>query len=201
MIIYGSRAVHVNSAQIAGAQCPSCGTQGSFVTSVFAKYAHVFWIPMFPLGKVTIAECNHCKRTLTLKEMPPDLKNAAVAIETKSSTPKWAFTGIGIVVLFMIYANISGNRHNEDKKLFISSPKIGDIYKYTTKNGTYSLLRVAQVTGDSVFVEHNQYEITRMSKLYKIDKADNYLPIEVGILKAELKKKFDSGEIFDIDRP
>ena len=53
MIIYGSKAVHLKSAQPPTAVCPSCGQTGTTVlTQGYSKHAHVFWIPLFPIGRI-----------------------------------------------------------------------------------------------------------------------------------------------------
>jgi len=31
--------------------------------SIFGRYAHIMWIPFFPVGKTQVAECTRCKRT------------------------------------------------------------------------------------------------------------------------------------------
>ncbi|MBO0934096.1 hypothetical protein [Fibrella aquatilis] len=201
MIIYGSRATHVTSAQIPFATCPACGDNRTFLASVFARYAHVFWIPFFPIGKVTVAECEHCKKTLAKDEMPERLKTAALAIQSDSNTPKWTFAGLGLMGLIIVFSSISGSQHEKEKPALMASPMVGDKYEYKLAGGTYSILKVARVTRDSVYVFPNQYEIAKSYKLYKIDEDKNYSQEEDGYSKAELLEKFKSGDITDVKRP
>lgn len=200
MIIYGSKAVHLKTAQSKTATCPSCGTQGSLTISVFRKHAHVFWIPLFPIGKKGVSQCQHCKNVLETKEMPEPTKREYENLKNETKGPIWQFAGLGVIAILIAWGSYASG---EDKKLeleYIKSPQIGDIYEYKIETGSYSTLKVVSVTNDSVFVSPNEYEISRMSKIYKIDKPENYSGVSYGFLNSKIKEMYDSGEIFDINR-
>ena len=58
-----------------------------------------------------------------------------------------------------------------------------------------------EVNNDSLLVVPNDYEIDKMSKLYKIDKDVNYSEeFSFKIAKKEIETMYNSGEIFDINR-
>lgn len=58
-----------------------------------------------------------------------------------------------------------------------------------------------EVNNDSLLVIPNNYEIDKMSKLYKIDKDENYSEeFSFKIAKKEIETMYNSGEIFDINR-
>ncbi len=200
MIIYGSKAVHLKTVQSKASTCPSCGTQGSLAISVFRKHAHVFWIPLFPIGKKGISQCQHCKNVLETKEMPEPIKREYENLKNETKGPIWQFAGLGLIAILIAWGNY---RSGEDKKVeleYIKSPQIGDVYEYKTETGSYSTLKVVRISSDSVFVSPNEYEITQMSKLYKIDKSENYSELSYGISKINLNDMYDLGDIFDINR-
>jgi len=76
MIIYGSRGKHLHSEETDLIHCLHCQEQRKHTIGRYGRYAHVFWIPFFPLGKKGVSECNHCKITLAPKEMNEQLKLA-----------------------------------------------------------------------------------------------------------------------------
>jgi len=200
MIIYGSKAVHIKSEQSKTSICPSCGTQGSLIVSVFRRHVHIFWIPLFPIGKKGISQCQHCKNVLKTKEMPESLKKEYNTLKKKVKGPIWQFTGLGIIVVLIAWGSYVDG---QDKKLaveYIASPMNGDIYEYKIETRTYSTLKVIAVSKDSVFVSPNEYEISKKSRIYKINKPENYSKFSYGISRKKLKEMYDSGEILDINR-
>ncbi|MEO7989993.1 MAG: hypothetical protein ABI663_10655 [Chryseolinea sp.] len=200
MIIYGSTPVHLRSAQPPTAVCPSCGQTGTIILSAYSKHAHVFWIPLFPIGGLGISQCQHCKQTLEEKMMPVELRREYNNVKAATRVPIWQFSGlalIGVIIIWITYSN------GEDKKKqleYIANPAVGDVYKYKTDSRNYSTLKVISVSADSVFVSPNDYETDKMSGVNKIDVAENYPEVMYGISKGDLKEKYTSDNIYDIDR-
>jgi len=200
MIIYGARAVHLKSAQPKSIICPSCSTQGSSVISIYRKHAHIFWIPLFPITKNGISQCQHCKKVLEPKEMPEPIKREYINLKNDTKGPIWQFAGLGIIAALIswgIYTNI------EDKKkesVYLQLPQMGDVYKYKVENGNYSTFKIVDVSQDSIFISPNEYEINKIGQVYTIDKPENYSEIVYGLSKTKVKEMYDSGEIYDIDR-
>jgi hypothetical protein len=200
MIIYGSRAVHIKSKQPKLLICPNCETQGSTLLSVFRKHAHIFWIPLFPLGKTGASECQHCKLVLEPKEMSGGVEKEYLKLKAGAKGPIWQFVGLFVIVVLTAWASYASEENAKRELEYVADPQVGDIYKYVIKKGSYSTLKVVEVTRDSVFVAPNDYEISRKSKVYKIDKEENYDDEVYGISKADIKEMHSSDEIFGIDR-
>ncbi|MFM2415686.1 MAG: hypothetical protein RL385_409 [Pseudomonadota bacterium] len=51
-----------------GPACPHCGHR-DYRTMGALTYFHVVWVPLIPLGRHIVAECNHCRRTRNAEEM------------------------------------------------------------------------------------------------------------------------------------
>lgn len=200
MIVYGTKAVHLHSEQSPTASCPSCGTKGSLVFSVFRKHAHVFWIPFFPIGKKVISQCQHCKNLLEGKEMSEELKQEAAPIKDGAKGPIWQFSGLALLVLLIFWGNHAGSEKKSNELTYLNNPMPGDVYHYRLSTGNYSTLKVVNVLRDSVFVVPNNYEINKRSRLYKIEKPENYSTASYGLSKADLKAKYSANEIFLVFR-
>ncbi len=199
MIIYGSKAVHLKSAK-STRTCPNCNNQGTLTFDVFGKHAHIFWIPLFPLGKKGYSECSHCKQVLEIKEMPEPIKQECRNFKSETKSPIWQFAGLGIFLAVMAIGAYASENDKKLEKEYIVSPQKGDVYEYKVETGNYSTMKVVKVSKDSVFVSPNEYEISRRSKIYKIDKPKNYSQSSFGISRDKIKKMYDTGEIFDINR-
>lgn len=200
MIIYGSRAVPLNSIQLPTATCPACSTQGSVVLSIYSRHAHIFWIPLFPIGKVGLSQCLHCKNAREAGEMSTEVRNEFEKLKRSTKTPVWQFAGLGLLALLIAVGSLS---NIEDKKLqreYLAAPKEGDTYRYKTESGDYSLFKVTRVSDSTVFICPNQYSVDRLTGTYKIDKIENYSADTFGIAATRIKEMYDSGRIIDIKR-
>jgi hypothetical protein len=198
MIVYGSRSKEL-AKDILTDQCPNCGKQNSIDMHVFQKYAHVFWIPIFPMGKTGVCQCDHCKQVLTLKEMPASLVISYNNLKEKAKTPIWMFSGLALLAVLITIGIISGKKNDEKNAKFILSPKAGDIFEIKVSDNQYTLYKVNEVLGDSVFVQINDYETNKVTGLNDLKK-EAYSEEVLGFSKAELKQMLEKGEIIDIER-
>ena len=198
MIIYGSKSKELRK-EILTDPCQNCGTQNCIEMHVFQKYAQVFWIPFFPMGKTAVSQCGHCKQLLKLKEMPASLKASYENLKAEIKTPIWMFSGLALVAVLIAIGVISEKNKGEKNARLILTPQSGDIFEVKTAENQYTLYKVDQIQGDSVFVQVNNYETNKITGLNDLKKKD-YSEEVLGFTKAELKQMFDKEEIIDIDR-
>jgi len=198
MIVYGSRSKEL-AKDILTDQCPGCGKQNCIDMHVFQKYAHVFWIPVFPMGKTGVCQCDHCKQVLTLKEMPASLAISYENLKAKAKTPIWMFSGLAVLAILITIGFISGKQNDEENARLILMPQTGDVFEIKLGSKQYTLYKVAQVEGDSVFVQLNDYETNKVAGLNDL-KEETYSEDVLGFSKAELKQMLEKGEIIDIER-
>lgn len=200
MIIYGTKAVHLNSDQPATAVCPSCETQGSTIFSVFRKHVHIFWIPLFPVGKVSQTTCEHCKATYVDKEFPESFRREMDVVKSTSKGPIWQFAGLAIIALLVVYGQYASEQDTKKELAYIAAPASGDVYRYKVGKGSFSTLKVVSVTDDSLEISENMYEINKLSKIHKIDKPENYSETTYFIARTTIKDMYDGDEIKDVRR-
>lgn len=147
MIIYGTKATHVAS-EILSDTCSNCGTQGSIQMTIFQKYAHVFWIPFFPVGKTGATQCTHCKHVLERKEFPASLYGHYETMKINSRTPRWTFTGLSVITVIIVWGIVSKIENDQKNAVLILTPEAGDIYhiKKLTNNTRYIKWTMLQAT-------------------------------------------------------
>lgn len=201
MIIYGSKATQIATEHILD-KCSNCGTQNSVQMTVFQKYAHVFWIPFFPIGKTAVTECSHCKQVLEKKDFTGNLKSDYELIKSNSKTPIWTFSGLALISVFIIMGEISDKQKDEKNAKLILTPQKGDIYEIKKDYKHFTLYKVDKIAGDTVFVWVNQYETNQVSGISDLKSKGNdaFIQEPFPILKTDLKVMLDEGEIMDIDR-
>lgn len=201
MIIYGIKAKLLKN-EIASVSCPNCNTANDIQMNVFQRWAHVFWIPFFPIGKTGVSQCLHCKQVLKLKEMPASLKLSYDNLKAQTSTPIWTFSGVAIVILIAIFAYVNGKQTAKRVSQWILNPKQNDVYHIKLKNDHYTLYKVNKVAGDTVYLALNKYESDREDGLDDIAaKGDTAYDIaQQGLPKSILTDMAKEGKILDIDR-
>ena len=201
MLITGTGTTELASEVLIG-KCPHCETENSVNVFVHQRYAHVFWVPVFPLKKLFSTQCNHCKQVLELKSLPLNFSTEKESFQSKLKTPLWTFAGLVLAVLFIATIVYLIRKDNAEDKVFIDNPKVGDVYEVRLDGSAYTLYKVAKFTKDSVFVKINEYETDRSSGLYDLKRkgASAYLPDTFGFSKLEIISMFENGDISDVNR-
>jgi hypothetical protein len=201
MLVYGTRS-KLLAKELVTDKCPNCGTQNSTEIHVFQKWAHVFWIPFFPIGKVAASECGHCKQVLKEKEMTSSMQTVLQDVKSRSKTPIWTFSGLALLAVLIVVGVINDKKKDEKIAKLILAPLAGDVFEMKTPESQYTLYKVAAIQGDSVMIRPNNMETNKPSGLTKIKAQGDagYAEETFSVSKAELKSWFDKGEIIDIER-
>lgn len=201
MIFYGTKASTIKNGQIINVDCPNCETNSSMIYSVFGKYAHIYWIPLFPIKKITVTECNNCKKTFEYKELPQAVQTKLDREKEKdgTKTPIWMFSGLFIIATLVAFGIYSSGETEKKEAEYLKAPKVGDIYRFESNPGFYSTMKVESVLKDSLHVFINKVETNKTSGVDDIDKPENYSEI-YGYSKAEIIKMYKDKEIYEINR-
>ena len=200
MVIFGSGSAHLKTAPARNVTCDNCNNQGTISFSIYRKHAHIFWIPVFPMNKTGASQCSHCQQVLKPKQMPERLKTEYQNFKSDAKGPIWQFAGLFLIICLIGFAGYSGSKDKENTAKYLTEPAIGDIYEYKIESGSYSTMKVMQVTSDSLFMSFNDYEISKSSRIYKIDKEENYPEEVYGVSRQDLQAMNSDGDIMDINR-
>lgn len=200
-MVFGSKAKLLSSETIMD-RCPSCGQQGSVQLNIHQKYAHIYWIPLFPTKKIGSSQCGHCKQVLDEKQMPDSFTNALVTLKANAKAPKYLFVGSAVLVVLIAALFIGISNDNKENLAFINAPQKGDVYEVKTGTSQYTLYKVEKLQGDSVFVKMSEFEADKISGLSKIKSKGSaaYSAENFGFSKSELKQMLEKNEIIDVDR-
>jgi hypothetical protein len=127
MIIYGNKPVHLKSVQPPTLVCPSCGQTGTIVISAYSKHAHIFWIPLFPIGRLGASQCQHCKQVLELGAMPHEIKREYSNLKAETKVPLWQFSGLGLVAVIIAFTIYSSGEDKKKEAEYLANPVVGDV--------------------------------------------------------------------------
>ena len=200
MIIFGKRSMHIKTGEITSA-CSHCGKTHAISAFVYSSYFHIFWIPIFPLGKYVATQCGHCKQVLKEKEMPPALKLDTLSLMQQSKTPIKSYAGVLLFVGLIVFAGVLAATHAKDTEEYAQQPSIGDRYYFKLQNGDNSTMKLHIVSADSLFFFDNNYTTTKKIWLAKIDRKENYdISKVVSYSKTEIAGMLKDETIFQIKR-
>jgi hypothetical protein len=202
MIFYGSRARRLKDGKVNNVTCPCERKELTSMTySVFGKYAHIYWIPLFPLGKSNVLECDHCKKTFKLKNTTGQIQSK-FETEKHRGVPIFHFTGIIIIVLLIFWAFYQSSATEEKELEYLAQPQIGDVYRTEGSNSSYyTTAKVTEIVGDSIYLIFNEYEVNKRSAVHELDIPNNYkIENTEGFLLEEIKGLYEENIIYQIDR-
>lgn len=203
MIIYGSNGSHLRTDALAGTSCPACATFGKMKASVYSRYAHVYWIPLFPFSKSAVTQCDHCQQAWEEKGLPAQLQPAVRELKKSTRFPLWNWAGVALMVLGLAGAAIAGRSHERDRKAYLAAPRTGDIYTVHSPGDStkYTLLKVVSARGNTVEVLMNEYEINSSSPVAELNTPAKYGKEVRSLTNLDLKIMHNKGQLTDVDRP
>jgi len=103
LIFFGVRSAALsNTYHLKNTTCTYCSTENSFRTRTYLRYFHIFWIPFFPLGKTTVAECSHCRKTYRENEFTPEMHQAIARERATRPEKRPLWSGCGCLLLILL---------------------------------------------------------------------------------------------------
>ncbi len=202
MIIFGVRTSAFKVVDGYTYDCNHCQSTSSVNLLFASRYFHLFWIPVFPIGKTGISQCNHCKHALYRNEMPAVIGMEYNKARSGSRTPVKLFTGLLLVVAFFTFATYAAFTSRANSGQWIKDPHTGDVYDVKEEEG-YTLYKVAAVSKDSVTLLPHEYVVDRSTQLRKLrrNNPDDYDEGEqFNVARHELQALYDSRVIRDVNR-
>jgi hypothetical protein len=198
MIVYGSKATLLKS-EFISEPCPNCNNNNSIQMSVYQRYAHIFWIPFFPIGKMGVSACSNCRQVLKDKNMPASLKLSYQNLKSQTRTPVWNFAGLGIVAVIAVSVMVNDNQTKKKVSRLILTPKPGDVLHVKEKDTSYTLYKLTRVTKDSVYLVLCKYESDQENDLDNLE-AKGFDTVENALSRSEFVEMNTNEKILDIDR-
>jgi hypothetical protein len=201
MVIYGIRARHKSAHRLPG-PCSHCGTEGSVELNIFQRYAHVFWIPLFPVGRLAQTGCEHCKEVRSGKGLHAAEKLLYRDLAKDDRTPVWMFSGVLLVGILIPLAFWQSGRNDLAVRARLQAPMLGDVYQIKLDNSRYTIFKVVDVSSDSVGVLWSTSETNKLRGLTRL-KAEGdaaYGDEEEAFSLADLQRMRDNDVIFAVDR-
>lgn len=165
MIIFGTKASNIGSFDVPKSKCEYCELESTQRISVFGKYAHIFWIPIFPTSKKAIAECTHCKRTIEQKDFSDKLIQLYQENKSKAKRPFWHWLGLGIIGSLIALITIIGITAEEDPRSMMLNNDLSMMSSSPTMESDSISFKIKQIFDQVVTEEINPSNFEYLTKI------------------------------------
>jgi hypothetical protein len=181
--------------------CPSCGKEHTVYVYPYYEYFHIFWIPIFPVSKQIVVACVSCDKVFNVNK-----KDLNKDIKSQMKTPKWHFIGLVFMLIFfsyIVYWLSSGQKEAvANMSYYIENPQVGDVYEVQSGYEEYTLMKVAAVKNDTIFLRRNKYVVDNYRGIDKL--RESYIDsfnLETDLYtKTEMKEKAEANVLRKITR-
>ncbi|MGO4773081.1 hypothetical protein ACEN2I_15570 [Flavobacterium sp. W22_SRS_FK3] len=198
MIIVGTRDSNIKNGTILNEKCPKCNQEDSLHFNIYRRYTHLTLIPLFPVGKLVVIACDHCKQTFEYDDLSENIQ-LKLRNEKLNSTP-WMYLGSIVIAGFIFFSINNYFDKKEETSILIKNPVSGDVYNLKFSNGYYSNLRIDKVTIDSIYTTHNDFDAYMPYEVDDLNKSENYSNKKVYYSRKDILKLYQEDEIIKITR-
>lgn len=213
MIIYGTRTKVVQGPVTQGQTCPHCG-EGQQVAFGAIRYAHIFWIPVFPLSKKAGIECTHCKHAALDDELPDLIRDQIKASVFSVGRLLPMFTGSALLAVLFGFLYFNAQQDEQLEYAYVQEPVVNDLYimdftevfEEADPEYKFGVMRVVSVDDSDVEVSVSNYSYDR-SYIKAVDlrndmaSADFFAEETLFIDRESLLSLQEDGTIRDVRRP
>src|SRR4051812_24323375 len=163
MIVYGWRSAVLGTEPISHT-CSACnGDSLTFIA--YQKYAHIYWIPFFPLGKQVFLKCARCNHLVERKDMTGEEKAVIAAPLSKARTPVWSFSFCAVLAA-VIGGGLALDRRAEFRTAaYHKDPRPGDLVVLRAQLDPahpFQVVRVNKIEGESLDLSFSNYAYTTL---------------------------------------
>jgi hypothetical protein len=201
MIFYGTNGKHFATEPLPGTPCPACRTPEALQVGLVSRYAHVYWVPLFPYQKIAVTQCTHCHASWEEKQLAPDVAPAVRAVKQSRRAPAWTWAGLALIAALGLYGYLHSIRDAHTDEALLASPRAGDIYTVRADSSRrYSLLKVRSVGGNVVELVANEYETDNATPINSLNEPARYgkEPFTLTFLDLQIMRR--KGQLTDVDR-
>ena len=201
MIVFGTKAKHVATFKIE-TKCRQCESKDTIYMNIFQKYAHVFWIPMFPTSRVPETECSHCKKTTGKEKFSNNMYHVFLKLKKRVKTPVWMYSGLTMLLVVMSVGLANNFIKSKKSVEFVLAPKAGDIYQMKMDANGYSVAKVHHVNGDTTYLLFHQYNTDKVTGLETLKSQGDaaYHKETRPVMTKQLVVMLEEGTIMDVER-
>jgi hypothetical protein len=100
IVIYGNDTTRRATHEL-NVTCPNCQSKGTTQVDVNVRFVHIFWIPIYPKGKIGFTRCRACNMQSDTDNMtlPYEFRKEFNKVSSGYKAPIWLYLGISMILL------------------------------------------------------------------------------------------------------
>lgn len=200
IVLIGTNSSVIKKGYVTNVVCPKCKNESTLNYSVYSKYTYLTLIPLFPVGKEAIVECENCHEIIELQDLDDTTISKLASENNNLKNPIWMYFGSFVVALTMIYGIYYYFKSNNETEIYIQNPTINDVYCIKDAKGFYYTFRIDKISNDSIFATENDYQVSMPYDIDEINEPKNYTKNKVSYTKSELQNLNKEDKISSIIR-
>lgn len=129
-IIYGEQSSRLRSQNLQ-VTCPNCKQAGTTKLTVIVKYAHVFFVPFFPKGKIGLTKCRACGKEDDIDNMtlPYEFRKEFAEVSKRHKTPLWTYLGLGTSLAFIAFVAMVAISPKKKVPVVYKTQVVSEVYE------------------------------------------------------------------------
>jgi len=205
MLIYGTGSKNLGTKRLQGVKSPYDETRDIEIVGV-SRYAHVFWIPLFPFSKKVYPYCPGTEQEIAKADITPRIADKIKEAKKTMKTPVYLFAGVILLALLIGYLAYDDYQHDKQFAKNITDIKPTDVIVFKNEDATYSFAKVSTVIEDTIYLQisnyvyeggtPSEYSLNKEKK----DVEDFYNEEIYYFLKQTIDSMYQSGEVYDLYR-
>jgi hypothetical protein len=131
----------------------------------YQKYAHIYWIPFFPLNKLVYLRCPKCEHTVERTDMTLEEKAAISRPLSKARTPVWTFSAVAVIAAIASIGMFVEHQRLDRTMAYQKDPHAGDLVVVHGKSEPehpFLVLRVNKIEGESLDLSFSNYSYSTL---------------------------------------
>jgi len=193
--------------EIPDVACPNCHDIGELYIIGYTKYFHIYWIPLFSIGKKTKVCCDICEKTFKVSKVHDVSAEEVKELKSQIKRPAiWHFSGsIAFIILFVI-AIFQNNNQDELDLEYLATPTVNDVYHIDMHqlDGDYcTTWKIVTVSEDSLQFVKNKFKASTYWTFNKeVDEEENqsYTTDTISFERSKMKAFYEKEAIMEINR-
>ncbi|TNE80422.1 MAG: hypothetical protein EP332_07740 [Bacteroidetes bacterium] len=199
MVLFEVKGTQLKSHTPKHLQCPHCNSKGSIQLVCFVRHVRFLGIPLFPIRKEVLNQCDHCGKRANHRQLP-EIQTEEELLKYQTKIPLQYLSGL---ILFLVLSGVLifllSDRNSPSVKRILE-PQQGDVYQVKTDDRMYTLWLVDSIGSDSIYLRRNLFIVNTLNYAPQIAADSNFNTLPFASTKTDLLQLKKKGKIVHVQR-
>lgn len=157
MIVWGWNTKEIGTKEIHDA-CKICNANRLRLVGL-QRIFHICWIPIIPIGKSMYVSCSSCGSEYQSNAILQKAEQQGLSFKT----PWWSFSGLVIIIAFVLFGIHENSKNDETIQNFKNHPQVGMYFTFKfpfdeeLKKTPFSLGKIEEIKDNKIVIRFSNY--------------------------------------------